>query len=412
MAGEGILRVAGAVSGCAGGVCVESARWRALERYYECCAEYIRQVGTACEVGFMGVVGDVARAGVGKGCGLQGKCGCSSGMCAWAVRVGDGDVQGSVAGAQDVGNVGAGTVDGAGPCGDRAGAGVGADGCLELGSQGCSGSTVGRGEADGGSERVELVEVAATVGTDGVGRVLGEDRLGRFQVVRGPNWERNNERRKKKKLAKANKKLVDRDPSVGSVPEWRRRAGTAGTASVSRGYFSELSADVQVELKETRAKLLIEKNKRELLQEQQKVKFYSSPMAAVGEVMKALAVVERVAKKENDGKILGWVKSVSESYASSVSGVSEPVTVASSVSANSSSSAALQSARAKWALAKEHASGPESVMMAYGKLSEEALVLARKKLGRKLNSNDFLKKDSSYKLKDSTLRWKIEQADE
>jgi len=217
----------------------------------------------------------------------------------------------------------------------------------------------------------------------GVGSVGGKGRV----IFRGKNWERNNERRVKKKLAKLNRKNVSETPSSGV-----------------KGYFSSLSDDVQKQLKQTRAEMLIEKNKRELIEEQRKLKYLNSPMAAVAEAMRAMGVVEKIAKKENDSKVLGWARTVSEGYASSFSGT--PVSSEGSVSVESSVSQRYEKAARTWGLKKVNCTGSEGEMLKHGLVSVEQLVLARAKAGRVLNSRDFSLPDAPVKLSEE-MRWKL-----
>jgi len=105
------------------------------------------------------------------------------------------------------------------------------------------------------------------------------------------------------------------------IPEWRRKS-VVGQASkeVRAGYFSDLSEDVQRELKDSRAKLLIEKNKRELRQEQEKLKSLDceSPEYLVRKMIEVTALANVLKKKTTDDRVGGWAETVADSLTKSV----------------------------------------------------------------------------------------------
>lgn len=112
-------------------------------------------------------------------------------------------------------------------CEDVSGCSSGLDGATTCG---------GSGGADGcGSQSVDT--------DDGV--VFGEHGNGCDGVSRGRHWRRNRARRERKRKLES-----------GEV---------CGRAVRYDGYFSSCSADLQVELRETRAKMLVEQNKASLL---------------------------------------------------------------------------------------------------------------------------------------------------
>jgi len=214
-----------------------------------------------------------------------------------------------------------------------------------------------------------------------------------------------------RKVRKQGKVCAGGESGSCSVPVWRRGASVEPSPVSARGFFTELDSSVQRELRETRAKLLIEKNKRELVEEQRKLNYLNSPMAAVSEAMRAMAVVERIAEKEKDSKVLGWAKTVSEGYASSFSGIGSPaVGSLATVSVDSSNSQKFGKIVKEWGLKVREASDAERYCLAQGIVATEELVVARSRVGRVLNSTDFLRKDAPFSLTPEQ-RWFVERSE-
>jgi len=225
---------------------------------------------------------------------------------------------------------------------------------------------------------------------------------GPVTVPRGPNFLRNHEARLRKKIAKEEEKKENGKPVV-------------------KGFFSDCTSEVQVKLRESRAKLLIAENERKLVEEQRKLKYLNSPMAAVSEAMRAVEIAERLAKKENNSKVVGWAKTVVDSYASSISGTGSERNSLGSVSVNSSVSqvgvkvlgrsasdsvgssvSGNSEIREYFSLKNKPASAAEREVLANGVLGISALITARVKVRRVLNAADFLRADFKLPLDRNT----------
>jgi len=214
---------------------------------------------------------------------------------------------------------------------------------------------------------------SAVFGSSG-GSWRGASVRGPVTLPRGPNFLRNQEARLRKRIAK------------------EQRA-----ASQSRGFFSGCADDVQEKLRESRARLLIAENERKLIEEQRKLKYLNSPMAAVGEAMRAIGVAEKLAAKENNSKVVGWAKTVTDSYASSISGTGPGSASSGSVSARSSVS---QRGRVveQFSIKMMPANEAEREVLAFGALTSEELEVGRSRVKRQLHARDFLRPDFPHVL--------------
>lgn len=148
----------------------------------------------------------------------------------------------------------------------------------------------------------------------------------------GKNLERNRLNRERQKFRKLRKQTVagKRPGSVGAsvlVQEsWRQASGDDGmrqakeavVSGSSRGYFSELSVDVQRKLKESRAKMLIAENEKKEMHARSCLARNVGPEALVRELVRVSALAVQVKKQTADMKIGGWAETVSEFVTKSV----------------------------------------------------------------------------------------------
>jgi len=226
--------------------------------------------------------------------------------------------------------------------------------------------------------------------------------------LKAPVWSSSKVRREKKKARKRRKQAAAAAAAAaGSAPVCVEEKPVPVAAVVPKqevpwrsarvGYFSTLDAGVQAELRETRARVLIARNNRELADEKARLAHLNSPMAAVEEAMRVVAIAERLAKRDNDNRVLGWAKTVAEDYASSISGTARSVPTV-SVSASSSVSQAEARAAEKFGLRVMPANGPEAVLVTHGVVSVAELVSARQKLGRRLEEAQLLGKKPLFPL--------------
>lgn len=116
-------------------------------------------------------------------------------------------------------------------------------------------------------------------------------------TARGPNYERNRMSRFKKKVQKETR--------------LREQMGFHGT-------FVECSDETRVELRESRAKLLILENKRKAVEEQRKLDMLASPMRILQDAMDMVDIAAKAAKVSDDSKVASWAKTVATSYAESI----------------------------------------------------------------------------------------------
>jgi len=154
--------------------------------------------------------------------------------------------------------------------------------------------------------------------------------VGETKLERNRRWRRN--KRDKKRLrreAGVTRGGVPKKSSGGSVssqeniPEWRRKddVGSRSTPVLGSGrvgYFSRCAEDVQRELCDSRAAVLVARNKRELAEEKTKLARLASPEALVKAVAYAVSVGERLKKQTVNSKIGGWAETVVDSMVESV----------------------------------------------------------------------------------------------
>jgi len=152
-------------------------------------------------------------------------------------------------------------------------------------------------------------------------KVLGVKSPVRGGLARGKNFVGNSLKRernklKKKDLQEKRKKKSDAGSVdatlVDVVPEWRRKTDTRV------GYFSALDTATQLELKNSRAKMLIAKNRRSEQLANKQVECDSGSEAAIKTVLRALNVADSLRKSVSDSKMSGWARTVADSYAKSV----------------------------------------------------------------------------------------------
>jgi len=173
----------------------------------------------------------------------------------------------------------------------------------------------------GGSKFVGGVEVDA-VGS--VSEKLQGVSGGGFEfagVLYSTKTERNRARREAAKLRKAGRKVLGIGRGTGGIPAWRVNA-TDNVSSVKHGYFSECPLDVQKELRDTRAQLLIARNKKDLEAVQKQIARASSQEAVVRDCLRLMKVTEQVKKRAAESRVGGWAETIADSavvsFASSV----------------------------------------------------------------------------------------------
>jgi len=117
------------------------------------------------------------------------------------------------------------------------------------------------------------------------------------------------EKKKNRKLRKQESAAVERS----DVPEWRRGAG-----SQFKGFFSECSPEVQKELRETRAQVLVAKNRAAVAREEARAKQLASPEAVVRDALRVMKLAGQVKSVGKDHAIGGWARTVVEGCAASI----------------------------------------------------------------------------------------------
>jgi len=163
-------------------------------------------------------------------------------------------------------------------------------------------------EVSGGAEKVE------SSGVSGVGFEFAG-------VVYSTKLERNRARRQAAKLKKAGRKALGISRGSGGIPAWRVNARD-NVSSVKHGYFSECPLDVQKELRDTRAQLLIARNKKDLGMVEKQIAQANSQEAVVKDCLRMLRITEQVKKKAAESRVGGWAETIADSavvsFASSV----------------------------------------------------------------------------------------------
>jgi len=150
---------------------------------------------------------------------------------------------------------------------------------------------------------VERAEVGG--GGSSGGGAGGEATTGEACVQRGPNWQKNVEKRARRKLNKEKNH---------TVPEWRRKDVRA---PFHKGAFADCSTETQRELRETRARMLVERNKAEVVRaehERRKMEARLSSRVVEQEVetarLRGLEDYEKLVKANNDRYPVGYVETL------------------------------------------------------------------------------------------------------
>jgi len=140
-------------------------------------------------------------------------------------------------------------------------------------------------------------------------------------VVYSTKLERNRAWRQAAKLKKAGRKALGISRGSGGIPAWRVNARD-NVSSVKHGYFSECPLDVQKELRDTRAQLLIARNKKDLGMVEKQIAQANSQEAVVKDCLRMLRITEQVKKKAAESRVGGWAETIADSavvsFASSV----------------------------------------------------------------------------------------------
>jgi len=189
---------------------------------------------------------------------------------------------------------------GSGPSGGRCATVCDPVGDDRSGDGAADGVPSGFGPGDGGSEQLAGVSQCVGVG------------LGEAAHELGPNTLKNREKRAAAKRRKERRKAE----GVGRMSGHLVDAGR-------QGYFSDLPSEVQVQLKASRAELLIARNKRELAVEKSKLDEVSGVQGAMAKMHRTT----RLARKLQAGpasSVGGWAKAIAaaaqSAIASAVSG--------------------------------------------------------------------------------------------
>lgn len=130
------------------------------------------------------------------------------------------------------------------------------------------------------------------------------------------------EKKRKKKEKFEGSSVVDdssfeKKKTKGARKNFNRRQRQSGLHSTS-GFFSQCEDDVKSQLRETRAALLVARNKRELAEEERKLKQLGSPIAHLKDAVYCVNLADRLKKKENEHHVVGWAKTVAEGYAETI----------------------------------------------------------------------------------------------
>jgi len=224
------------------------------------------------------------------------------------------------------------------------------------------GSPVGVGQSQSG-------RVGGVSGGRAPGLALGE-------VERGPNYARNRLNRMRRKE--------------------KREASLVQAGS----FFSSCSEGVQIELRDTRAELLVLQNKRRIVEEQRRLDQLKSPMQFVDDVMKRVEAAERYAKCDSTSKVAAWAVAASKASAESMSNRSVG-SIPSLKSVTSAGSLALRRERLQFGVVPMADVEVRAVEM--GLFKESEVLEARIRCGRALKLGDFLAKDFPKKLTTSQL---------
>lgn len=196
--------------------------------------------------------------------------------------------------------------------------GVGSGGVIAA-DYSCEGRVAGMASCDADNGSSNLGGVSAE-GSD-VPAVSAGSEEPLVNSGRGKNYERNRISREKKKKQKENRR--QRGQSFRSVPEWRRKSPVEEKGlpmwddSYRKGYFAECPKEVQDSLRESRAAMLVAKNKRDQAEYEKRAKQLSSTEEAVRTVLSALRLSEQL-KSIKDAKVGGWVETIADTMVKSV----------------------------------------------------------------------------------------------
>jgi hypothetical protein len=234
-------------------------------------------------------------------------------------------------------------------------------------------------------------------------------------VGRGKNWARNQQWKHEKRVRKAKRQAMAVDwrgrarfsvvKSVGSVAveEQKEKCDQAlpARAGVGRGYFSDCPMEVQKQLKESRARMLIAENERKMIEAERRISQLKSPAQLAADVVALVERVEKMAKAGRDDKMSKWAQEVTAASASSLAS-SAPSSVP---SVESVSTVASSVASSKFAFTKKEATCAEGLLLANG-IEPIQLIQMRIKAKRALDFSDFLGEKVEIDI-DSKIRDKL-----
>lgn len=103
----------------------------------------------------------------------------------------------------------------------------------------------------------------------------------------------------------------------GARKNFNRRQRRSELRSTS-GFFSQCGDVMKSQLRESRAALLVARNKRELAEEERKLKQLDSPIAHLKDTVYCVNLADRFRKKEGDSHVVGWARTVAEGYAETI----------------------------------------------------------------------------------------------
>lgn len=142
---------------------------------------------------------------------------------------------------------------------------------------------------------------------------------------------------------------------------------------------------VQEELRDTRAKLLVARNKRQLVEEERRIALLSSPLANAEEAVRCAKLAQECGKL-GGASVAEWAAAVATGVSESVARSAPASAIASFSSMATSASRVAEKARLR-ALPRTAA---ERAAIRLALLDGEALVRARVGAGRQLSYADFV----------------------
>jgi len=143
----------------------------------------------------------------------------------------------------------------------------------------------------------------------------------------GSRLEKNRRNRQKAKERKMRKRgEAGGPPAQSDVPLWRskrvdERKGAVGQLGENseeksgRGFFSACSSELQVELRESRARMLIAENKRKeavALEQKKKLDSVTPEVALVTEMIRITRMANQLKKQTKDQRVGGWAETVAD----------------------------------------------------------------------------------------------------